>query len=158
MLYSCYLLLFSAKSLQTYKYISFPPNKNKKYLITCKKSHKTKANLILVNRKCSLKIQFGEHKYLIALSTSQKLRFTQNSVKSKQNCKTISFSKKYNVKNKYFLIIFHFMSESCNSNSYNSIGGGEGDDEHSFCYLTDCKNLTHTILIKIIYPHRGLLE
>lgn len=33
-------------------------------------NRKAKANLIPVNRKCALKIQFWEHKYLITLSMS----------------------------------------------------------------------------------------
>lgn len=154
MLYSCYLLVFSAEQ-SLYKRINtylFAPNeKKKKYLIICKKSHKTKANLIPVNRKCFLKIQLGEHKYLLALNMSQKLRFTQNSVKSKQNCKTISFTKKYLVKKKYFLIIFHCITLCLNLVTPAPITAsvGERDNEHSW-YLTDCKVLTCTILIKII--------
>lgn len=133
MLYSCYLLLSSAeqslcKHINTYFFPQRQKKEKKPYLITGKKSHKTKESLIPVNRKCSLKIQFGEHKYLMALSMSQKLRFTQNSVKSKQNCKTISLNKKCLVKKKVFsynISLFHFMSESCSSKSSNSISGGE---------------------------------
>lgn len=44
-----------SKVFKTYKYISFSPSGKKKkvYLIICKNSCKTKANLVPVNRKCS---------------------------------------------------------------------------------------------------------
>lgn len=165
MLYSCYLLLSSAeeslcKHINTYFFPQRQKKEKKPYLITGKKSHKTKESLIPVNRKCSLKIQFGEHKYLMALSMSQKLRFTQNSVKSKQNCKTISLSKKCLVKKKYFLIIFHYFTLCLNLVAPNppTASVGERENEHSFCYLNDCKVLTCTILIKRIYSRQVSLQ